>query len=609
MDPPGPADTNQNCRMRRMRWFEMRMIPDSDSDPASGSLLAEEGRDGEQQHNSRSLCTAYIATSPALPLSFGAGIAMVIAAIGFTFWLSKQTFACPEWAVDCNVIDSVAYMRNNITQVQSIVATLYTLGLSALTYSACAFAETATWPLTTQQHFTLRELDTHLSACRGSVPSIPLAVRSIRTGGTAFVLAVLTLTILGNLASPTLVGHVYNKVNETIILQSNYTPGGGIAGGFSQFSPPTSFIAHAASFYSSWSIGISDEPMPDHRDWYIQRMELSKRGNFTAHAVRVEKSITCQGYRFDQVSSTDLIFKTNMAAHNPRSHGLNHSATVHIRDVAQFTNWVYDYDFISANRTRATVVFAALNGSIDQGIWTDIQGSKVVSGASAVACDIDVGFVDDILKVGDTQDPKTTFLDSNRLNTVETIHENSPSPDKSLNEVLLWFAVAPVLCGTSRDGRQPTFYNGSNTYYDFPLPIVDTSKNVVPNNWTIPGIQHYINVSIGAVTLATAAFFLQNQTLIHTQFIQAKLDRSRPFLLLILPLLGITSALALATWNSWAHRKYRVASVRAAGLAEVAERSKILEFRKMVDEDREFAERRLKLAGEIGGAAGGLVPI
>ncbi|KAL1850644.1 hypothetical protein Daus18300_012855 [Diaporthe australafricana] len=298
-----------------------------------------------------------------------------------------------------------------------------------------------------------------------------------------------------------------------------------------------------------------------------------------------------------------------MAGHNPRAHGANHSAIVHLRHVAQFTSWVYDYEFISINRTRAAVVFAALNGSIDQGIWTNIQGSKVVSGASAVVCDIEVGFVNDILKVGDTRDLNTTFLDSNRLNAVETIHDDWPSPDKSLNEVLLWFAVAPTLCGTSRDGRQPTFYNGSNAYYASPLPIVDTSTNKVKNNWTIPGIQHYINVSIGAVTLATAPFFLQNQTLMHTQFIQAKLDRSRPFLLLILPLFSIASAIALATWNSWAHRRYRVASVRAAGLAEVAESSKIPEFRKMVDEDKKFAERRLKLAEGMSGADGGLVPI
>lgn len=595
-------------------YFEMRgrasSLPDSDSDPASGSLLGVRGEDGEQQHDSRSLCMAYISTSPALSLSFGAGIVMIIAAIGFTFWLSKQTFTCPEWAVDCHVIDSVAYIRNNITQVQSIVATVYTLGLSALAYSVCAFAETATWPLIKKQHFTLRELDTHLSACRGSVPSITLAVRSIRTGETALVLTVLAFTILGNLASPTLVGHVYNKVNETVILQSKYTPGGGIQGRFSQVSPPTSFIPQAGNFYSSWSLSISDEPMPEHRDWYIQRLSLAKRGNFAAHAVRVEKSITCQGYKLDQNSSTDLIFRTNMATHNPRNHGVNHSATVHLRDVAQFTNWVYDYEFTSVNRTRATVVFAALNGSIDQGIWTDVQGSQIVSGASAVACDIEVGFVNDILKVGDTQDLNTNFLDSNRLNAVETIHDDWPPPDKSLNEVLLWFAVAPVLCGTSRDGRQPTFYNASNAYYASELPVVDTSRNVIKNNnWTISGIQHFINVSIGAVTLATAPFFFRNQTVMHTQFVRAKLDRSRPFLLLILPLLGIASAIALATWNSWAHRRYRVASVRAAGLAEVAESSKILEFRKMVDEDKRFAERRLKLSGGMKGAAGGLVPV
>lgn len=588
----------------------MRVRAISSHDSASGSLLAERGEDGEQQHDSRSLCTAYIATSPAISLSFGAGIIMIIAAIGFTSWLSKQTFTCPEWAVDCHVMDSVAYIRNNITQVQSIVATLYTLGLGALAYSVCAFAETATWPLIKQQHFTLRELDTHLSACRGSIPSITLALRSIRTGETALVLAVLAFTILGNLASPTLVGHVYNKVNETVILQSNYTPGGGIEGRFSQVNPPTSFVPQVATFYSSWSIGISDEPMPEHRDWYIQRLSLSKRGSFAAHAVRVEKSITCRGYRLDQDFRTALTIKTNMSAHNPRDHGANHSATVRLRDVAQFTNWVYDYEFPSVNRTRATVVFAALNGRIEQGNWTDLQGAKIVSGASAVACDIEVGFVNDILKVGHTKDPYTTFLDSNRLSAVENIHDDWPPPDKSLNEVLLWFAVAPVLCGTSRDGKQPTFYNASDASYAAHLPIVDTSRNVIENNnWTISGIQHYINVSIGVVSLATARFYIHNQTVMRTEFIQAKLDRSRPFLLLILPLLGIASAIVLANWNSWAHKRHRVASVRAAGLAEVAESSKILEFRKMVDEDKRFAERRLKLAGGTSGTAGGLVPI
>lgn len=78
-------------------------------------------------------------------------------------------------------------------------------------------------------------------------------------------------------------------------------------------------------------------------------------------------------------------------------------------------------------------------------------------GASTVACVIEDGFVNGILRVGDTQ-PDTTFLDANRLNAVETIHEDWPSPKNSLKEVFLWFAEAPVPRGTSRDGRRPTSY-------------------------------------------------------------------------------------------------------------------------------------------------------
>lgn len=96
--------------------------------------------DEEGQKISSSLVWAYIAINPGLPFAFSAGLIMVSTAIGFTFWLNKQTFSCPEWANGCYDHESVAWIRNNITQVQSVVATVYTLGLSAL-------AETAKWPL------------------------------------------------------------------------------------------------------------------------------------------------------------------------------------------------------------------------------------------------------------------------------------------------------------------------------------------------------------------------------------------------------------------------------------------------------------------------------
>jgi hypothetical protein len=59
--------------------------------------------------------------------------------------------------------------------------------------------------------------------------------------------------------------------------------------------------------------------------------------------------------------------------------------------------WVTDSIFPSTNRTTARLIVVALNGSIQGGTGTELQGITYISTASSVACDIDIEFVDDTL--------------------------------------------------------------------------------------------------------------------------------------------------------------------------------------------------------------------
>ncbi|KAJ4291368.1 hypothetical protein N0V88_006377 [Collariella sp. IMI 366227] len=398
----------------------------------------------------------FIAIHLSLPAALIAGIIFVVVAIVYTNELSKQTLECPSWANACRVADS--WTTKNLGTVQGIITMIYLIGMLALAYAALGVCETTIWPLLSKQSFTIQGLDAYLSTTRGSIMSAPAAVMAVKTFAAGFVLTCAIVVTLLPLAGPPLVGHAYSPTLRPVQLESNYTAGGGIAELYAQTNPPTSVMVRVLAEYSSWAIDPTSEPMPEYRDWYVNREVLSERGNFSGKAMKFDTYISCRPHQIQQLNRNNSwwnAFVTNMTRTNNNSTHTgekNSSAEVWFRPQPQLTVWADDFEFVSDWRTKTTLVFAALNGTIDGGFTMPLLIGDLIS-ASSIACDVEIEAVDAILSVG-TSPVDTTNLPV--LSSTDTLTVSpASSPKTALNELLLWFTVAPLMASTSVDGTQP----------------------------------------------------------------------------------------------------------------------------------------------------------
>jgi hypothetical protein len=537
----------------------------------------------------------FIRNNSTAPLALTTGIIGNASVILFTFWLSKQILECPDWTVNCAISREVQWIKNNIGAIQGFATFLYDLSLAALAFASHTLAEAAIWPLLSKQSFKLHQIEKYLSASRGSVPSLPGALSAIKTLDTALLLVVTAIATLISISTAPLVGHDYELQNTTVQYESTYVPGGGEGQIFAQRNPPTSLQAEAMSQYTSWANNLSSEPMPDYRDWWVDRETLSVRGNMSVNAVNLRKRITCQGYNVQEsgtVKNGRYTFKTNIASHNDGIRAKNSSDDVTVHAYSQLATWVYDFVFRSANRTSSTLIFAAINGTIQNGSWTKVSEYNSISGVSAVACNVDVEFVDGRLTVGTA--PETAA----KLSSVDTIssgHSNSSSPstDKyanTLNEVALWLAVAPTLCSISVDGTQPMFVSNGGW-----LPDPHTSSASNSNQWTVDDIENFINVSMGVYGQVTSLEWKKTPVKLASMAITRKLDSSRPYFLLIPHLTIVIATGFLAYWTNQLHRQHKIPVMRLANLSDVLKSSQtpyVLE-RAKVDAGNAYRPSRL----------------
>ncbi|KAK3385519.1 hypothetical protein B0H63DRAFT_394092 [Podospora didyma] len=505
---------------------------------------------------------AFVATHLSLPAALCAGLIFVIVAVSYTSTTSKKLLNCPPWALSCDKADE--WTIDHLGTIQGIITLIYSIGMAALAFVALALCEVAIWPLLSKQLFTIRGLEAYLSTTRGSVMAVPTALMSIKTPATGLVISCAVTVILLPLAAAPLVGYAFTPTQQSVRLESNYTPGGGISALYAQKDPPTSVIVDVLAVYNPWAKDPSSEPMPTYRDWYIDRQTLCERGTFSAKAVRLQTSISCSPHKLQQLNKNGLwwnAFKTNLTR-------ANSSGEIWVRPFPQLTVWADNFTFLSTHRTKTTLVFAALNGTIDGGAWTLFTLGNM-TGASAVACEVDIEAVDDILAVGDVPLSDNTNLPV--LSSTGNLQTSTSTPNQTgNNEMLLWFTVAPLMAGTGVDGAQPMFYNSTDT--NLPLPY--TTQIAERNSWTVEGLETFIRMSIGALAQATSssstatAQTARNQTITST-ILTKKLSPSRALLLLILPFLVIGITTSMACWNVWTHHKGRIPVMRMAGVGEM----------------------------------------
>ncbi len=512
----------------------------------------------------------FVATHLSLPTALAAGIIFVVVAIVYTAKLSKQVLGCPSWANACPAADE--WTIENLGIVQGIIAMVYLIGMAALAYAALGLCEATVWPLLHKQTFTVRGLDAYLSTTRGSIMSAPAAVMSVRSVAAGFVLASALTVALLPVTAPPLVGHAYSPTLQPVQLQSTYTPGGGISELYAQTNPPTSVLVRLIAEYDALATDPTSEAMPDFRDWYVNRKELSERGDFAAKAVRLQTTISCRPHQVQQLTKNNQwwnAFLTNMTrTNNATQAGKNSSAEVWIRPEPQLTLWADSFEFVSDRRTRTTLIFAALDGNIEGGNTTSIFLGNLTT-ASSIACDVEIEAINDILTVG-TNNPTTSPDTLPVLSSTDTLPLNAVTPPQTrLSELLLWFTVAPLLTGPSVDGTQPSFTNSSTSH--LPLPYTSSTLSPNTNTWTTAGLTTFIRLSISALIQSTT--FLpstnpQTLTILTTPHLPA-LSHPRTLLLLFPPLLTLTLTILLALYTTHLHSSLSIPVMRLADLPEL----------------------------------------
>lgn len=463
---------------------------------------------------------------------------------------------------------------------------MYGIALAALMYGAYKVAESALWPVLTKRSYSLEAIDQYLSAARGSLPSLPQALWAFRKGTPlAVVVCIALLTLLSKLDT-VLVGYVYTRQNVSTTYYSMHTYGAGMGISFYQMNPPGTLpaaVGSAASLYNSWASGVGSEPMPEQRDLVLDRDKFSVIGNFSVHTVQAARSIKCKGHKLtivgDNVTNSDYYPAAQIqiaTAGIDYTHGIDQEE-VTVRLQPELTLWVDSVTNLSDTRVISTIVFAALNGSIENGSWTvATSGMKEFgfAGISAVACTVDVQLSDVVYG------PTGGSLNTSLLNNIDALVFDSA-------EVAEWLGVAITTFGTSVYGAQPMFTSGT-VGTDTILPVVyTTSSDSNPvNDWTLANLTNFIDVGSGALGLAMTRSWNPNSTVVTSEHDALRIEPRRIWLLLFLPVAIVAIFVLLTIIAGIEYRHTGVPSMRLVSTGELIYGSHTSELRAAVNEAR-----------------------
>lgn len=504
-----------------------------------------------------------------LLLAVAGGILCCFGVIAYAEWLSRHVLVCPEWAVGCSTEGFVDLNANNIAIVQGLATIIYSAGLVATASGSKCLVESAIWPILCKQDLTVKEMGTYLQAARGSVPSTAVSWRLVRTKSAAFVLVVSAITTLTPLAAAPIVGAVFARGDIDMEFKSNYQVANGIGRIYTQNNPPVAVGDNSQASYVSWANQQSPEPLPDQRLWVINRSLLFDKGNMTVRAVRAETTISCQGTSVEAISTsnTTALFATNMAKHNWRA--MQSDDHVSVRLGKAVAVWVDDFSFDTANQSSANLIFAAINGTLENGVRSELQNGWFVS---SVNCKVTVNFVDDQLTIG--INPPTgpvPTLSSNDLTTTPQIATNYTNEKPTLNENALWFAVAPLLVTPCVNGSQPLYYRWDTN--DTRLPSAYTRAPYVTGEenykWSQKNLEDFIETAIGSVAHSASTNNKRDWTVIRSRVSTRKLYPGRSVYLAIPLTVLLVGELTLLFWSACVHRSLRLPVMRLASMSEL----------------------------------------
>ncbi|KAF4624171.1 hypothetical protein G7Y89_g14003 [Cudoniella acicularis] len=495
-------------------------------------------------------------------------VAPITVYIGFSYWLGTQTFNCPSWALNCNVRPSVTWIIVHLPLVQGIISTIHGLGLALLAYPAFIFAEAALWPILTHSSYTLASIDMYLSATRGSVPGLIQAISNIGRGHAFIVMLWVGIITLFLQADRIVVGQAYNLGNVTQRYQSIYMGGGGIGLPFLQHNPPGPLpgpTTIASSFFSSWSQNLSAEPLPTIRSFITDRVNLSRVGIFSISGLEAQKIISCTGKELTIVDDVD----SNGGLFSVASNFSISSNSILLRLQPRLSVWVNQVEYKSLVRTITTLVFASMNGTIENGLSTH-TATKMKSfnyfGISTLECTVDVTLQQVVATVG-AESNNMTVANVSSLQTVLG-PANNASPYGDLGDVAEWTGAIVATLGVPVYGAQPLFQAPvpPNT---LPTIVTTTQTQVTPEVWTQDTLMNFIAVASGALALAMSTQWNTANVTLYSEMSVLQVVKGRCWILAVPAAVVLVLEVLLVMWVSYSNRRAGIREMRQAKTSDV----------------------------------------
>ena len=397
------------------------------------------------------------------------------------------------------------------------------------------------------------------------------------------VAVVLIIGLIGVLLqiNATIVGWAFTVMDLPTTLLSNHTIGAGAGFGSQQSNPPGPWpaaIGSAYNVYSSWSYGMSEEPHPELREYILDRLNVSPTGNFSVNAVKAHRKMNCSSVPIEIAKDisdnweTDYMSETYMVP-------TKLTEDVELRFQSQLTLWVDDYWIVSATRAVTRLMFAIINGTIENGHHNDLKANidglckGYCSGISSLACDVDIDLIASQACAGECTKTNAT------LSSLETIQPPgvaafSPEP-RYLWPISVWLGAVPTVFGTATYGAQPMFGPGSivqNSSFVLPQSYRDWSYNDT-QHWTQTNLTNFIKVTSGALGMMQPTAWQLNTTgnvTVASTLAMPRLNTDRSYSLLAPPGIALASVAMLEVLSMLMYRSANVLETRLGSASEIA---------------------------------------
>jgi phage terminase large subunit-like protein len=393
---------------------------------------------------------------------------------------------------------------------------------------------------------------------------------------------VVILVALLQLANATIVGHVYNLVAVPTLYTSKTAVNGGIGVIFRIFGIMPDGVRQAANAYTTWSNVLMPEPMPDQRLFIMDRAKFAVIGNFTARAVRAQLNINCypKAMNLSHEGENDSVFEVGSSVP---------PYDFPIRLQPQLALWPDAVTHTNSTQGSVTMMFAAINGTIEGGYQNEVTESMAESGylsISTLACDIAVNLVNDLFctapGAGICENVNTT------ISTVEGLMDRGGT-------VMLanWLAASPLWYGPNILGALPLYAPGKdNGNSSVPLPFAfSTGSGDWANtsyNWTQPVLTNFIEVCLGALAMTFSRAWADDKApaIIYSESMMKRPDRGSAWIMLCPPSAVLAGIVVLMLLAPLSHRKAGVHRMRLASTSEIIYVSQTTHIQSMVDEVR-----------------------